>query len=116
MKKKEIIFVFILLVSALGWLMVQSFAGKSGETARVDYDNRLYGTYPLSRERIIKIGESNTLEITEGKIRMKEATCPDQICRKQGWIKRKGESIICLPNKVIVTLEGTEEEFDGVIN
>ena len=116
MKKKEIIFVLILLISAFGWMVLQSLMGKDGANAVVYHNNHLYGVYSLSQEKVIKIREGNILEITGGKIRMKEASCPDQICRKQGWIKSRGESIICLPNKVVITLEGTEEELDGVVN
>ena len=116
MKKKEVIFVLILLVFALSRMIVQSFGSQSGGSVMVYHDNKLYGVYSLSEERIIKIDGSNTLEITEGRVRMREADCPDQTCKKQGFIKNKGESIICLPNQVVVALEGTEEEMDGVVN
>ena len=36
--------------------------------------------------------------------------CPRQICSKIGWIEKAGESIICLPNRVSVILDGGSEE------
>lgn len=38
-------------------------------------------------------------------IHMISSPCPDKICIKQGFIKREGESIVCLPNKVVISLE-----------
>ena len=40
---------------------------------------------------------------------MKEAGRPDKLCVKQGEISKAGESIICLPNRIIVSVEGGEE-------
>ena len=42
---------------------------------------------------------------------MEEADCPDRLCVRQGAVSRVGESIICLPHELVVTVEG--EEMDG---
>ena len=48
---------------------------------------------------------------------MEEADCPDLLCVHQKAISKEGESIICLPNKVVVTIRGGEEtELDAVTN
>jgi hypothetical protein len=47
-----------------------------------------------------------TVEVANGKIRMLEANCPEQICVKQGWIQEPGASIVCLPGKVIIHIDG----------
>ena len=48
---------------------------------------------------------------------MESADCPDQICVRQKAISKEGESIICLPNKVVVSIVGGEEkELDAVTN
>ena len=41
-----------------------------------------------------------------------EANCPDLLCVRQGKIRYTGQSIICLPNRLTVTVEGGES--DGV--
>ena len=51
-------------------------------------------------------GLSNTVEVSEGKIRVCEADCPDQVCVRQGAVRYAGESIICLPHKLVITIEG----------
>ena len=47
-----------------------------------------------------------TIEVAGGKIRMRAANCPEQICVKQGWIENPGTSIVCLPGEIIVHLNG----------
>ena len=64
---------------------------------------------PLSEDTRIVLGEgehTNTLVIKDGSAQMIEAGCPDQICVTQGVIRYKGESIVCLPHKLVVTVEG----------
>lgn len=47
-----------------------------------------------------------TIEVANGKIRMQEANCPEQICVKQGWIQEPGASIVCLPGEIIIHIDG----------
>ena len=47
---------------------------------------------------------------------MEEATCPDKLCIKQKTISKDNESIICLPNKVAVTVTSKSESDIDVIS
>lgn len=86
--------------------------------AIVEQDSKELMRLPLSEsgEYRISNGDSyNVIEITEGGVRMKEADCPDQICVSHRQISRDGESIICLPNQVVVTIQSSNSsEIDGV--
>ena len=56
-------------------------------------------------------GDSNTVEFAPGKVRVTEASCPDQICVSQGWIDHTSIlPIACLPNSLIVEVVAVEEE------
>ena len=58
----------------------------------------------------------NIIEIKGGKAYMLEASCPDQLCVDQNEISFDKESIICLPNKVVLTVTSdAESDVDGVI-
>lgn len=50
---------------------------------------------------------SAMLQTEAGRVRMLSSRCRDKICMKQGWISKPGESIICLPERIVVTIEGT---------
>ena len=76
------------------------------EIARFSLD--IDGTYDIN-------GGTNTIEIKDGRVRMLEASCPNHLCIHQGWIRLEGQSIVCLPNKVIVTVRGTGDGFDFVM-
>lgn len=47
-----------------------------------------------------------TVEVADGKIRMREANCPEQICVKQSWIASPGSTIVCLPGEIIIYVDG----------
>lgn len=52
-----------------------------------------------------RLGPS-VVEVSGGKIRMREAGCPQQICIRQGWIENLGESIVCLPGEIVIRIDG----------
>lgn len=78
---------------------------ENGTTAIVTVDGTERYNCSLFIEKEIVIDEHNTLVIKDGKADMIFADCPDQICVKQAPISKAGESIICLPNKVVVTIK-----------
>lgn len=72
-----------------------------------------YGKYDLRVDQKIKIDDENTLQIKNNEVKMIQATCPDRLCIKQGAISKKGQSIICLPHKLIVeVVSGDEDQQD----
>lgn len=122
MKKNDVILIALLLVVALltagGMRIWQMNNTKDTANVVVTIDGEVYGTYPLSKDRTERIelpdGSYNILVISDGYADVTEASCPDQICVKHNHIRYSKESIVCLPNKVVVTVEGGEEnEIDG---
>ena len=122
MKKNDVILIAALLVVALltagGMRIWQMNNTKDSANVVVSIDGEVYGTYPLSEDRTERIelpdGSYNILVISDGYADVTEASCPDQICVKHNHIRYSKESIVCLPNKVVVTVEGGEEnEIDG---
>jgi len=60
-------------------------------------------------------GKIGYVEITDKKIRMLEmdkVTCPEGICSDRGWIEDPSESIVCLPNRIIVTFDNSSNDID----
>ena len=73
---------------------------------------------PLSKDCVYRINDGNTIEIRDGSVRMSEADCPDKICVKTGRISRSGQSIVCAPHRVTVTITGNSEKkpYDVITN
>lgn len=65
---------------------------------------------PLDIDAVVAAGPGNTVAIEKGAVRMLKADCADQICVHTNPITQAGQSIICLPNSVVVTLEHTPED------
>lgn len=84
----------------------------------IKVNGEIEGTYSLSEDREIKINDgSNVLQIKNGKAKMIEADCPDKLCMHQKAVSKNHESIICLPNKVVVEVESSENsKYDAVTN
>lgn len=57
----------------------------------------------------------NVVRIDKGKVTMVESSCKDKICMKMGTITQPGESIICLPNHLILTIVSTNEDDLDII-
>ena len=66
--------------------------------------------YPLNKDGVFSLnGGTNTLVIENGEAWVSEANCPDKVCMGMGKISKNGEFIACLPNQVIIVVEGGEE-------
>lgn len=95
--------------------------GNRQEGARVviEVDGQETASYPLAEDRTVLVegwnGGTNLLEIRDGTVTVAEASCPDQLCVHQGSIRYTGQTIVCLPHRVVVTVEnGEEAPVDGV--
>ena len=124
MKKKDLILICSMLVLAAAfWLVPRAvvFFGNSKEQKlRITVSGEEYGTYSLEEDQVIKVGDTNVCEIKDKKVSMISADCPDQLCIHQRPIQLQGETIVCLPNKVVLEIMGTkqtdQEALDGVVN
>ena len=74
--------------------------------------------YDLYSDREILVegeGHSLTISISSGTVRVIDADCPDRLCMKTGTISEIGKSIVCLPARVIVTIEGGDGADEAVV-
>ena len=116
MKKNDWILVGIVLVIALACYLINSFViHSSGASVTVTVNGEVYGTYALSEEQEIDINGTNHLSIRNGKADMTDADCPDKLCVHQRAISRDRETIVCLPNRIVVEVTGAKEpSFDSI--
>ncbi|MCR5639109.1 MAG: NusG domain II-containing protein [Lachnospiraceae bacterium] len=106
------IILILVLITASVLLFVLKDNGKDGKLLKVSVNGSEICTLSLDEDTEYEIQgfiSKNILIIENGKARMKEAGCPDKLCVKQGEISKAGESIICLPNRIILSVEGGEE-------
>ena len=119
-KKNRNDFVLVLLaVILIGFLVVRLQRQKDAFTVDVSVDGTTVATYRLDEEIDTWIdgyqGGQNHLVIQDGCARIEEADCPDKLCVHQKAISKNHEMIVCLPNKVVVEVTGSEENgFDSI--
>ena len=117
-KKADIILFFLLIALSIG-LTAASFAisGQGGSRVLVTVEGKEFGTYDLNRDQTVDIKSGdhiNRIIIEDGTVRMVEANCHNHVCIQQGKKSRVNETIICLPNRVMVRITGEEAEVDAV--
>lgn len=113
-KADVVLFLIILTVGLLiSWLTLSG--GRDGDKVTVTKGDRLYGVYSLSEDRNIEVADGehiNHITIKDGAVSMVSSSCANQVCVNTGAISRAGQTIVCLPNRVIVEI--TSDEGGGV--
>lgn len=116
-RRNDIILIAVLLVAGGALALFLWATRQTGGSVSVTVDGELVVELPLSEDTKVELGSgghTNTLVIKNGTAQVTEASCPDQICVNQGAIRYAGESIVCLPHKLVVTIEGGQESgVDG---
>jgi hypothetical protein len=118
--KNDVIFIAVLLLVSVSLGLFVFLSGEEGDCVVVSVDKQEYGTYPLSQDARVEIrtGEReqnlNVLVIKDGEAYVESASCPDGICSSHRPISREGESIACLPNRVIINVRAQkgDDDFD----
>lgn len=118
LKKMDLILILVVVALAIGGMLIyRGFGAKEAGTVIVEVDGEVFGEYSLDENHEVLINDTNVLIIENGQANMYEANCPDQICVKHKPISKNRETIVCLPNKVVVTItEAEKSELDAVID
>ena len=119
MKKRkiraELLAIAALLLLCFAVLAVRYFTREAGGSVLVRLDGEELCRLSLSDEGRYELnGGSNVLVIAEGSACMVQADCPDKYCIKQGRIAFEGQCIVCLPNRLSITVEGVYAGIDAV--
>jgi len=102
------IMLIISLLSIAVFMLVLIKDDISARKVEISYHNKFVASVPLDKDKIIDIDEGIVIEIIDGKVRIKESTCKNKYCVKQGWSNRF--PIICIPNEVSVVIKSKEKE------
>ena len=119
--KNDLIMIGVLIVmTALLFLGLFVFK-KEGKLVVVSVDSVEVASFSLDKDLVYEIegynGGRNTLVIEDRVAYVKDSTCPDHLCEYMGKISKVGQSVICLPNRVVVEIRGSKnaEGYDAVV-
>lgn len=107
-RRNDLLFIIALMVTVMLAGAALFFLRSEGDAVTVTVDGVVYGTYPLAEDTAVDLptygNGHNRLVIRDGVALMENADCPDRICVAHRPISRQGESIVCLPHRVVVTV------------
>ena len=106
------------MVGSVAGIFISREAVSQSSDVVVDVDGKPAYTFPVTVNKVITVSSrcgDTVIEIKDGRVRIREAHCPNLLCVKQGWISRG--VIVCLPNRIVVTVggrSGLEKNIDAV--
>lgn len=119
-KKADIVLFILILVFGLAVSWWSLTTNTDGDKAIVTVDGELYGTYSLSQDQTIEVVQDedhiNYITIKDGMVSMAYSTCKNQVCVNAGAISETRDSIVCLPNKVMIEIQGSAKNEGGGVD
>ena len=109
--KKDIIIIVLALLCALAlWLVSQLALGTEASSVVVLMDGEEVLRKPLVISNTYEIAEDdgslNIIRVENGVVWMQEANCRDGLCIRQGKMKNGAKTLVCLPHKLVVKMDG----------
>lgn len=104
----------LLAVAAVFFLGYRLWNRESPEEVVVYVGEQEYARFSVKEDVEFLIeteNGTNRLILKDGKADVTEASCPDKICVHQSPISKTGETIVCMPNRVIVTVEKASQRM-----
>ncbi|MCL2057159.1 MAG: NusG domain II-containing protein [Oscillospiraceae bacterium] len=106
-KRADIIILIILLAGAAVYIAAMANRRESAVVCRVIYNRETAAMLSLDENRSFTFADLPVrFEVRDGRIAFVQSDCPDQICVDTGFIGTPGQSAACLPNGVILVVEG----------
>lgn len=118
----DIILVAAVLLVAGSIYMYTVMPGRSSAASSlkvvVRVDGEVYGEYPLNSNKVIELSTergNNKIIINNSTVWMEDADCPDKVCVKTGKIKSPGQTVVCLPHRVVIEIKGDNADIDAAV-
>jgi hypothetical protein len=117
-KKKDLFLIIIIMITSVFFIITAVIKkGTSPNTVKITISGLEYASYSLYNDREVEISNgygNNKIVINNGMVFISEADCPDKYCVKHKPISKSGESIICLPHKLVVEITGENDVVDDI--
>lgn len=118
-KGDAVVIVFVIVLAILtGVIFWIRMGTDDGNTVVVYREGKKIQEFSLDKNTEIFIENSytNKLVVKDKKVAIVESDCPGRDCVHSGWISSKGRSLVCLPNRVEIRIEGEiDSEVDFIV-
>ena len=111
----DLIVITAAIAFSLLLLLATTLFREEGAVAAVEIDGVAAGEYNLMFNGVYPLnGGTNVLVVENGVAYLNYSNCPDHTCEKTGKIRYVGQTIVCLPNRVSITIRGGGDGVDIV--
>ncbi len=108
-KNRDIIIILMIIAAAVILYFGTRPFIKEGNSAQILLDGRVIKTLDLKKDTTFSPeGMDVVFEVSNGRARFVSSDCPDKICVNTGFINKKGQSAVCLPNKLVLKITGSD--------
>ena len=104
------------LVLSVALSVVLLMPQEDASRAEIWSDGVLVATVDLDVDRVLTVegkNGANVVTISDGKIAVTDADCPDHYCMARGYCSG-GVQIVCLPNRLVIKFLG-KQVLDGIV-
>jgi hypothetical protein len=113
------VLIVAVVVGASGLAFHQRLESRSGDELAVEANGQFQGTYSMHQAQWLRVeGPLGTSQVEVGPrgARVAASPCANQLCVRQGWIRRQGEIVACLPNRLMLRIAAGPDrpEVDAV--
>lgn len=111
-----VIVLVIILAVVVGFFFGKTLKNGEGNVVAIYKDGKKVQEFSLyqDREVLLEYDYTNKIVVKDHKVAITESDCPGEDCVHSGWIGQGGRSLVCLPNRVEIRLEG-ESEVDFIV-
>ena len=106
------ILIFLIIISIIISSLIIYRTAQTSEYAVIECDGQSE-IVSLEKDDVFALDNGMVIEVSNGKIRVRDSDCPQKICVKHGWLKYANDVIVCLPNKTIIFLK-KESDLDYI--
>lgn len=105
--------VLLLAAAALCFLWMNGTFRESGDTARLTLEGKTVMEVPLDKDGIYSLQEDPSVrfQVKDGAAAFIDADCPDKICENEGFLSKDGQTAVCLPRRVSLTIVRAGEDL-----
>jgi len=111
-----LILLFSLLLVPLAWFQTKTQAAAT-TAIEITSSESAPAIYSINGNHLINVAGAlgdSSIEIRNGKVRFTASPCHSKVCILSGWHQYSGDHVVCVPNKIGVSLLSQQERFDGI--
>ena len=119
LKKYDIIAIIcVAVIVIISYITVNLLRNDEADTVVIYVDGKIEKKLDLNKNQEYKVNVDNgynIIRVKDKKVRIKESDCSNQTCVNMGTISKDGQTLICLPHKVEVTIVSDDKSEVDVI-